>query len=69
MIGVVLFDQRQAASLFIGQQPLPIAQNQAHRLAGTCQSASPEGAEATGAENMPGAAHLRFATRYNKPAF
>lgn len=67
--GLVLFDQGQAAGLLVGLQPLPVTQDQAHCLARARQAASPQAAQATGAENMPGAAHMRFATRYNEPAF
>jgi hypothetical protein len=66
---VVLLDQGQPADGLVGRQALLVAQDQADRLAGAGQAAGPEAAEATGAENMPGAAHLRFATRYNEPAF
>lgn len=69
VLGLFLFDQGQAAGLLISLQPLPVAQDQAHCLARACQAAGPQAAQAAGAENMPGAAHMRFATRYNEPAF
>lgn len=67
--GLVMLDQGQAADGLVGGHALFVTQDQAHRLARAGQAAGPEAAEATGAENMPGAAHLRFATRYNEPAF
>ena len=41
VLGVVLFDQCQAASLLISLQPLPVTQDQAHCLACARQAAGP----------------------------
>ncbi|KAI3478023.1 hypothetical protein L1887_60075 [Cichorium endivia] len=64
-----LFDQGQSTGGPVIVQALFVAQDQADRLARARQAAGPQAAEASGAENMPGAAHQRFATVYNEPAF
>ncbi|MNQ92356.1 hypothetical protein D3C85_1077810 [compost metagenome] len=56
-LAVVVFHQRQAACILVGAQALLIAQDQMHRQATARQAASPEAAQASGAENMPGTAH------------